>query len=82
MTSDSSSPVGPVEEPRVPTLHEASRPARASVRLSWGNARFQADAEISPLGLLAIGGIVGVILLAVAPIVRAAIVRAAGRTVK
>lgn len=50
----------------------AHRPARASVRMSLGNARFQADAEITPIGLLAIGGMVGGILLALAPVVSAA----------
>ena len=49
-----------------------NRPARASVRLGWGSARYEAEVEISPLGLLAIGGMVGAILLAVAPIVTAA----------
>jgi hypothetical protein len=32
----------------------------------------EAEAQITPAGLLAIGGMVGAILLAVAPIVRAA----------
>jgi hypothetical protein len=57
----------------VPALREANRPARVSVRISFGNSRFQADAEISPLGLLAVGGMVGAILLAVTPIVRGAV---------
>lgn len=60
---------------RLPLLSDGSapnQPARASVRLSWGSARYEADAEITPLGLLAIGGMVGAILLAVAPIVTAA----------
>jgi hypothetical protein len=52
---------------------EANRPARASIRISVGNSRFQADAEITPLGLLAVGGMVGAILLAVAPIIREAV---------
>ncbi|WP_193336000.1 hypothetical protein [Devosia beringensis] len=47
-------------------------PARARFRLVWGKASIEADAHITPAGLLAIGGMVGVILLAVAPIVRAA----------
>lgn len=55
----------------VTALEQANRPARASVRLSWGSSRFQADAEITPLGLLAVGGMAGAIILAVAPIVRA-----------
>ena len=49
-----------------------NRPARATIRLGWRSTRFEADAEITPLGLLAIGGMVGAILLAVAPIVTAA----------
>jgi hypothetical protein len=52
---------------------EANRPARGSIRISVGNSRFQADAEISPLGLLAVGGMVSAILLAVAPIIREAV---------
>ena len=35
-----------------------------------GRVRFDARAQITPTGLLAIGGMVGAILLAVAPIVR------------
>ncbi|MDB5612643.1 MAG: hypothetical protein JWQ22_296 [Devosia sp.] len=53
----------------------SNRPARASVRFTWRSAHFQADAEITPVGLLAIGGMVGAILLAVAPIVAAARVK-------
>lgn len=56
----------------VPALREANQPARASFRLAWRNTHIQAEAEITPLGLLAIGGMVGAILLAVAPIVSAA----------
>ena len=52
--------------------HEGlNRPARATIRLGWRTTRFEAEAEITPLGLLAIGGMVGAILLAVAPIVTA-----------
>ena len=40
----------------VRAVAEINRPARASLRISFGNSRFQADAEISPLGLLAVGG--------------------------
>jgi hypothetical protein len=65
-------PIDSATDP-LPAMREANRPARASVRISLGNSRFQADAEISPLGLLAIGGMVGAILLAVAPIVRTAV---------
>jgi len=62
-----------MDGPQAPTavLEQANRPVRASVRLSLGSSRFQADAEITPVGLLAVGGMVGVILLAVAAIVRA-----------
>ncbi|HEY8575992.1 MAG TPA: hypothetical protein VIL88_06605 [Devosia sp.] len=56
----------------LPALREANQPARASFRLAWRNSQIQANAEITPLGLLAIGGMVGAILLAVAPIVSAA----------
>lgn len=53
------------------TTIDFNRPARASVRVAVGNARFQADAELTPAGLLAIGGMVALILSAVVPIVRA-----------
>lgn len=53
------------------TTIDFNRPARASVRAAVGNARFQADSEITPAGLLAIGGMVALILAAVVPIVRA-----------
>ena len=55
----------------IAALEQANRPARASVRFSLGSSHFQADAEITPLGLLAIGGMVGAILLAAASVVRA-----------
>jgi len=54
------------------TLTPAEHPARARIRLVWGRATMEAEAQITPAGLLAIGGMVGAILLAVAPIVRAA----------
>ena len=54
----------PVAEARL------NQPARAAFRFSWGRANFKAEAQITPMGLLAIGGMVGAILLAVAPIVR------------
>lgn len=58
----------------LPARHEPAplQPARARIRLVWGKASLEADAHITPTGLLAIGGMVGMILLAVAPIVRAA----------
>ena len=45
--------------------------SRASVRFGWGRARFEADVEVTPTTMLAIGGMVGMILLAVVPIVQA-----------
>lgn len=66
--SDNANQADLVPAPDRPT----HRPARASVRMSFGNSRFQADSEITPVGLLAIGGMVGVILLALAPVVSAA----------
>ncbi len=45
---------------------------RARARFMWGKASIEADVHITPVGLMAIGGMVGTILLAVAPIVRAA----------
>lgn len=52
------------------TRIDLNRPARASVRASVGNSRFQADAEMTPVGLLAIGGMVALVLAAIIPIVR------------
>ena len=46
-------------------------PARSRIRLAWGKASVDVEAEITPTGLLAIGGMVGLILLAVVPIVSA-----------
>lgn len=48
------------------------QPARARIRLVWGKTTLEADAQITPAGLLAVGGLVGMILLATAPLVRAA----------
>ena len=45
--------------------------ARSRVKLAWGKASIDVEAEITPIGLLAIGGMVGMILLAVVPIVSA-----------
>jgi len=45
--------------------------SRASVRFGWGRARFEADVDVTPTTMLAIGGMVGMILLAVVPIVQA-----------
>ena len=49
-----------------------AKPQTATARLHAGRARGRLDVAISPAGLLAIGGLVGVILLGVVPIVRAA----------
>ena len=43
----------------------------ASLRFGWGRARFEAEVNVTPTTLLAIGGMVGMILLAVVPIVQA-----------
>ena len=56
----------------LPAFRELNRPARASLRIGVGSFRLQAEAEITPMGLLAIAGLVGTIMLAVAPIVTAA----------
>ncbi len=45
--------------------------SRASVRFGWGSARFEADVDVTPTTMLAVGGMVGMILLAVVPIVQA-----------
>ena len=47
-------------------------PQTARTRLRAGRARFDAKVAVSPLGLLAIGGLVAAILLSVPPIIRAA----------
>ena len=51
---------------------ESTRYSRASVRMAVGQARFEADVEITPTALLAIGGMVAAILVGVVPIVVAA----------
>lgn len=54
---------------------QAASPAgrsRAAVRFAWGRARFEADVDFTPATLVAIGGMVGLILLSVAPIITAA----------
>lgn len=60
-------------DPSVPS--ELSRPQRAAARLQFGE-RFSAvsEVEVTPAGMLAIGGMVGAILLG-----SAAVVLAAGR---
>ncbi len=55
----------PVPVPPPPT--SASQEARLSVRV--GGAMLQAEVRVSPAGLLAIGGMVGMILLGSAAIV-------------
>ena len=44
----------------------------AEVDVGLGGFRFQARAQMSPAGLLAVGGLVGAILLSTAVVVRAA----------
>lgn len=46
-------------------------PAKGRIRFAWGKASMEVEAEITPSGFAAIGGMVGLILLAVVPIVRA-----------
>jgi hypothetical protein len=55
----------------VPVRATPNAPARARVRWAWSRASLEVDAEITPAGFLAIGGMVGMILLAVVPIVLA-----------
>ena len=47
------------------------RPLSSRVRIVWGKASFEAESQISPMGLLAIGGMVGTMLLAAAAVLRA-----------
>jgi hypothetical protein len=47
-------------------------PQVARTRLRAGRARFDVKVAVSPVGLLAIGGLVAAILLSVPPIIRAA----------
>lgn len=58
-------------EQQGPPVQASYRHSRASVRFFWGRARFEADVDVTPGTFLAIGGMVGMILLAVAPIVLA-----------
>ncbi|RYG97003.1 MAG: hypothetical protein EON58_10800 [Alphaproteobacteria bacterium] len=44
----------------------------AKVRMGWGKAQLEAQVETTPATLIAIGGMVGIILLTVVPIVSAA----------
>ena len=43
----------------------------ARLKMGWGKAQVEAEVETTPATMLAIGGMVGVILLAVVPIVSA-----------
>ena len=54
-----------------PRDSKRNAPARARLRWAWGRASMEVDADITPTGLLAIGGMVGLILLAVVPVVSA-----------
>ena len=49
--------------------YAANAPANGRIRWAWGRASVEIDAQITPTGLLAVGSMVGLILLAVAPIV-------------
>jgi len=52
--------------------HPLATPQTARARLRAGPVRLDVKVAISPLGLLAIGGLVAAILLSVPPIIRAA----------
>jgi hypothetical protein len=54
----------------LPAKAVPDQPAYSRVRFAWGKASFEAEAQIGPKGLLAVGGMVGAILLASAAIVR------------
>ena len=56
-------------------------PQSATARLATGRTQARVRVTVTPIGLLAIGGLVAAVLLSVAPIVRAAgdARRAAGR---
>lgn len=55
-----------------PERVKSHQPAnRAHVSLKVGRVDFNADVTITPVGLLSIGGLVSMILLSVAPIIRA-----------
>ena len=58
-------------EVNAPERPRSDQPAHSRVRMVWGKASFEAEANITPLALLAVGGMVGMILLALAPVVRA-----------
>ena len=49
-----------------------AKPQRAAARLQIGEHSAVAEVEVTPAGLLALGGMVGAILLGVAVVVRAA----------
>ena len=56
-----------------PTPSILSRPQISTLSLRFGDrARLRARVEVTPAGLLAIGGLTAMILLAVVPVVRAA----------
>ncbi|RYE01736.1 MAG: hypothetical protein EOP61_10380 [Sphingomonadales bacterium] len=62
-----------IVSPTAPAAAPLSTPQRAATRLQFGE-RFSvaSEVEVTPAGLLAIGGMVGAILLGSAIIVRAA----------
>ena len=57
---------------RFPAIQELNSPARTMVRVSCGALQLRVATKITPIGLLAIGGMVASILVAVTPIVTAA----------
>lgn len=61
-----------IERPEGHSGTGLSQRGSASVRAEAGRFRFEAQVEVTPLHLLAIGGLVASILLSVPPIVRAA----------
>jgi hypothetical protein len=57
-------------DPAPPTALAAPQVARAGFR--WGPFSTAASVEVTPIGLLAAGGLVSLILLSIVPIIRAA----------
>ncbi|MDO6416606.1 hypothetical protein Q4F19_19640 [Sphingomonas sp. BIUV-7] len=53
------------------TPHPLAAPQTARATIRWGNVTMEAEAHATPLGFLAVGGLVAAILLAIPPIVRA-----------
>ena len=51
--------------------HPLAEPQTARATIRWGGFVMEAEARATPLGFLAVGGLVAAILLAIPPIVRA-----------